>query len=54
MGVLKLNFDGSYIQSVSIGVIGGIIRDWNDNVVGAFWDQWSPRMLMKLKFLLFW
>lgn len=36
MGVLQLNFDGSYIQSISIGVIAGIIRDWNDNVCRSF------------------
>lgn len=31
-GVLKLNFDGSFVRSLRKGKIG-VIRDWNGNIV---------------------
>lgn len=36
MGVLKLNVDGSFVQSISRGGIRGLIRDWNGNIVRNF------------------
>lgn len=27
-GVLKLNFDGSYVHQICMGGIGGVIRNW--------------------------
>ena len=32
-GVLKLNFDGSFVHSLRRGGIGGVIRDWFGVVV---------------------
>ena len=36
LGVLKLNFDGSFVQSISRGGIRGLIRDWIGNIVRNF------------------
>ena len=36
IGVLKLNFDGSFVRSLRKGAIGGVIRDWNGNIVRSF------------------
>lgn len=33
---LKLNFDGSFLNSIGRSGIGGIIRDWNGKVVRNF------------------
>ena len=35
-GFLKLNFDGSYLQAIGRGGIGGFIRDWNGITVRNF------------------
>ena len=31
-----MNFDGSFLQSIQRGGIGGVIRDWNGNVLRNF------------------
>ena len=36
MGILKLNFDGSFIHSIKRGGIGGVIRDWYGTVFMSF------------------
>lgn len=36
MGALKLNFDASFVQSIKREGIGGVIKDWNGNVVRRF------------------
>lgn len=36
MSYLKLNFNGSYVQAIKTGGIGGVIKDWNDIFVGNF------------------
>ena len=46
--ILKLNFDGSYIQASKRVVIGGVIRDWNGNVVRNFLGLHIRWMLMNL------
>ena len=35
-GVLKLNFNGSFVRSLRKGWTVGVIRDWNGNVVRSF------------------
>ena len=35
-GIFKLNFDGSFVQSVQRGGIGGVIRDWNGTIIRNF------------------
>ena len=35
-GVLKFNFDGSFVHSLQKGGIGGVIRDWNEKMVRSF------------------
>ena len=35
-GVMKLNFDGSFVRSLRKGWTVGVIRDWNGNVVRSF------------------
>lgn len=35
-GILKLNFDGSYLHSIRRGGIGGTIKDSSSNVVRRF------------------
>jgi hypothetical protein len=37
VGVLKLNFDGSFVRSLRKGGIGGVIRDWNGKMVRSFY-----------------
>ena len=34
---LSLNFDGSYLHSICRGGVGGVIRDWNGNIVKSFY-----------------
>ena len=35
-GFLKLNFDGSFVQAIGRGDIGGVIRNWNGITVRNF------------------
>ena len=37
--IFKLNFDGSLVQSVQQGRIGGVIRDWNGLIIRNFYGQ---------------
>eukprot|EP00268_Persea_americana_P001198 TRINITY_DN10363_c0_g4_i2.p1 TRINITY_DN10363_c0_g4~~TRINITY_DN10363_c0_g4_i2.p1 ORF type:complete len:103 (-),score=13.50 TRINITY_DN10363_c0_g4_i2:226-534(-) len=36
MGILKLNFDESFVKSLDKGGIGGVIRDWSSKIVRSF------------------
>ena len=36
-GIFKLNFDGSFVQSVQRGGIGGVIIDWNGLIIRNFY-----------------
>ena len=36
VGIFKLNFDGSFLQSAQRGGFGGVIKDWNGNVIRDF------------------
>lgn len=31
--IFKLNFDGSFVQSVQRGGIVSVVRDWNGNII---------------------
>ena len=33
LGILKLNFDGSFLRSTNQGGIGVVIRNWNGDVI---------------------
>lgn len=35
-GVLKLNFDSSFLRSIGEGGIGGVIRNWDGIVIRSF------------------
>ena len=36
LGTFKLNFNGSFSRNTNQGGIGGVIRDWNGNVIRNF------------------
>ena len=36
MGILKQNFDGSFVHSLRRGGIGDVIRDWSSKVVRSY------------------
>ena len=34
-----MNFDGSFVRSLQKGRIGGVIRDWNGNIVRRSYSE---------------
>lgn len=53
LGILKLNFDGSFLCEVQRGGFGGVIRDWNRNIIRNFSMPMDWSDAMKLKCLFF-
>ncbi|KAA8524456.1 hypothetical protein F0562_010879 [Nyssa sinensis] len=49
-GSFRVNVDGSWLQEVMRGCVGGVIRDCNGEVMGALQNIWVPaRQLNMLK-----